>query len=201
MMTKLVLYLHEFRSKTHFENVKFICVNVLMWLCWSMLTGLLFTYGVTGSGKTFTMTGSPGEGGLLPRSLDMIFNSIGPFQAKRFVSLILCEVGEGNFVWKPLWSWKYFCIRCLNQTTKMGWRFRVKLMLCWSDRSATASSRCPKHHPLGNWGILFSVLFVEFEEIESKLYSDCFLKLTCHLFSQAKGWSRVCRYDTFRGSM
>ncbi|XP_070683854.1 kinesin-like protein KIF23 isoform X2 [Pempheris klunzingeri] len=31
------------------------------------------------------MTGSPGEGGLLPRSLDMLFNSIGPFQAKRFV--------------------------------------------------------------------------------------------------------------------
>ncbi|KAM8893634.1 kinesin-like protein KIF23 isoform 2-T2 [Spinachia spinachia] len=47
--------------------------------------GLLFTYGVTGSGKTFTMTGSPGEGGLLPRCLDMLFNTIGPFQAKRFV--------------------------------------------------------------------------------------------------------------------
>uniref|UniRef100_A0A8B9PDG3 Kinesin-like protein n=1 Tax=Apteryx owenii TaxID=8824 RepID=A0A8B9PDG3_APTOW len=47
--------------------------------------GLLFTYGVTGSGKTHTMTGSPGDGGLLPRCLDMIFNSIGPFQAKRFV--------------------------------------------------------------------------------------------------------------------
>ncbi|XP_068170475.1 kinesin-like protein KIF23 isoform X3 [Antennarius striatus] len=47
--------------------------------------GLLFTYGVTGSGKTYTMTGSPGEGGLLPRCLDMLFNSIGPFQAKRFV--------------------------------------------------------------------------------------------------------------------
>ncbi|XP_067351941.1 kinesin-like protein KIF23 isoform X4 [Channa argus] len=47
--------------------------------------GLLFTYGVTGSGKTFTMTGSPGEGGLLPRALDMLFNSISPFQAKRFV--------------------------------------------------------------------------------------------------------------------
>uniref|UniRef100_A0A8C7W487 Kinesin-like protein n=1 Tax=Oncorhynchus mykiss TaxID=8022 RepID=A0A8C7W487_ONCMY len=46
---------------------------------------LLFTYGVTGSGKTFTMTGSPGQGGLLPRSLDMIFNSVGPYQAKRFV--------------------------------------------------------------------------------------------------------------------
>ncbi|XP_034291468.1 kinesin-like protein KIF23 isoform X4 [Pantherophis guttatus] len=47
--------------------------------------GLLFTYGVTGSGKTHTMTGSPGEGGLLPRCLDMIFNSIAPFQAKRYV--------------------------------------------------------------------------------------------------------------------
>ncbi|XP_038622979.1 kinesin-like protein KIF23 isoform X1 [Tachyglossus aculeatus] len=47
--------------------------------------GLLFTYGVTGSGKTHTMTGSPGDGGLLPRCLDMIFNSIGAFQAKRYV--------------------------------------------------------------------------------------------------------------------
>ncbi|XP_039629151.1 kinesin-like protein KIF23 isoform X4 [Polypterus senegalus] len=47
--------------------------------------GLLFTYGVTGSGKTYTMTGSPGQGGLLPRCLNMIFNSIGPYQAKRFV--------------------------------------------------------------------------------------------------------------------
>ncbi|XP_029910081.1 kinesin-like protein KIF23 isoform X2 [Myripristis murdjan] len=47
--------------------------------------GLLFTYGVTGSGKTFTMTGCPGQGGLLPRSLDMIFNSVGPYQAKRYV--------------------------------------------------------------------------------------------------------------------
>ncbi|XP_048338047.1 LOW QUALITY PROTEIN: kinesin-like protein KIF23 [Sphaerodactylus townsendi] len=32
--------------------------------------GLLFTYGVTGSGKTHTMTGSSGDGGLLPRCLD-----------------------------------------------------------------------------------------------------------------------------------
>ncbi|XP_053129055.1 kinesin-like protein KIF23 isoform X2 [Hemicordylus capensis] len=47
--------------------------------------GLLFTYGVTGSGKTHTMTGSPGDGGLLPRCLDTIFNSIRPLQAKRYV--------------------------------------------------------------------------------------------------------------------
>lgn len=53
------------------------------------VVGLLFTYGVTGSGKTHTMTGSPGEGGLLPHCLGMIFNSIGSFQAKRYVSVIL----------------------------------------------------------------------------------------------------------------
>ncbi|XP_056134870.1 kinesin-like protein KIF23 [Lampris incognitus] len=47
--------------------------------------GLLFTYGVTGSGKTYTMTGCLGEGGLLPRCLDILFNSVGPYQAKRFV--------------------------------------------------------------------------------------------------------------------
>ncbi|XP_058502034.1 kinesin-like protein KIF23 isoform X1 [Solea solea] len=47
--------------------------------------GLLFTYGVTGSGKTFTMTGSPGQGGLLPHSLSMIFNSIQPYQAQRYI--------------------------------------------------------------------------------------------------------------------
>lgn len=38
------------------------------------------------------MTGSPGEGGLLPRCLDMIFNSIGSFQAKRYVSIIFYVV-------------------------------------------------------------------------------------------------------------
>ena len=37
---------------------------------------LLFTYGVTNSGKTYTIQGTPEDGGLLPRSLDVIFNSI-----------------------------------------------------------------------------------------------------------------------------
>ncbi|XP_054719121.1 kinesin-like protein KIF23 [Uloborus diversus] len=47
--------------------------------------GLLFTYGITSSGKTYTMTGSPQDGGLLPRSLDAIFNSISDYQAKKYV--------------------------------------------------------------------------------------------------------------------
>ena len=40
--------------------------------------GLLFTYGVTNSGKTYTVQGGTQEGtaGILPRTLDVIFNSI-----------------------------------------------------------------------------------------------------------------------------
>ncbi|XP_061088732.1 kinesin-like protein KIF20B [Conger conger] len=37
---------------------------------------LVFTYGVTNAGKTFTFLGSESESGVLPRSLDIIFNSI-----------------------------------------------------------------------------------------------------------------------------
>ncbi|KAL4002158.1 Kinesin motor domain family protein [Acanthocheilonema viteae] len=39
---------------------------------------LLFTYGITGSGKTYTMTGNTEEEsiGILPRTLDVIFNSL-----------------------------------------------------------------------------------------------------------------------------
>lgn len=39
---------------------------------------LLFTYGVTNSGKTYTVQGGTEQGsaGILPRSLDVIFNSI-----------------------------------------------------------------------------------------------------------------------------
>ena len=38
--------------------------------------GLLFAYGITGSGKTFTMTGNPEHTGILPRTLDVLFNSL-----------------------------------------------------------------------------------------------------------------------------
>ncbi|XP_076439064.1 kinesin-like protein KIF23 [Babylonia areolata] len=47
--------------------------------------GLLFSYGITSSGKTYTMTGVPEDQGILPRSLDVLFNSIGHLQAKKYV--------------------------------------------------------------------------------------------------------------------
>ncbi|KOB71648.1 Kinesin-like protein KIF23 [Operophtera brumata] len=47
--------------------------------------GLLFTYGVTGSGKTFTMTGEPQNCGILPRCLNAIFKTINDYQAHKYV--------------------------------------------------------------------------------------------------------------------
>ncbi|XP_052261516.1 kinesin-like protein KIF23 isoform X2 [Dreissena polymorpha] len=47
--------------------------------------GLLFTYGITSSGKTYTMTGTPQDQGILPRCLDVLFNSIGEYQSKKYV--------------------------------------------------------------------------------------------------------------------
>ncbi|CBY32587.1 unnamed protein product [Oikopleura dioica] len=45
-------------------------------------SGLLFNYGVTSSGKTYTMTGSPNQPGFLPRAMEMIFSSIDGHQTK-----------------------------------------------------------------------------------------------------------------------
>ncbi|XP_076654746.1 kinesin-like protein KIF23 [Halictus rubicundus] len=46
---------------------------------------LLFTYGVTGSGKTYTMSGNEYDAGIMPRSLDVVFNSIANYQTKKFI--------------------------------------------------------------------------------------------------------------------
>lgn len=46
---------------------------------------LLFTYGVTGSGKTYTMTGNLRHRGVMPRCLDVLFRTISDYQAKKFV--------------------------------------------------------------------------------------------------------------------
>lgn len=45
--------------------------------------GLIFTYGITGSGKTYTMEGLKSDPGLIYRTIDFLFNSIGAQQTKK----------------------------------------------------------------------------------------------------------------------
>ncbi|TFK76778.1 kinesin-domain-containing protein [Pluteus cervinus] len=57
--------------------------------------GLLFTYGVTNSGKTYTVQGGTNEGsaGIVPRTFDVIFNSIeGLHGDGRFRPVRLCGI-------------------------------------------------------------------------------------------------------------
>jgi len=54
------------------------------------ILGLCFMYGITGSGKTHTMNGTPSDGGVLPRCLDVVFNSIGQLQTNRCVRFLIC---------------------------------------------------------------------------------------------------------------
>lgn len=49
------------------------------------MLGLLFTYGITSSGKTFTVTGNSQDCGLLPRTLDVLFNSVKESLSRKFV--------------------------------------------------------------------------------------------------------------------
>lgn len=45
---------------------------------------LLLSYGVTGSGKTYTLAGETSNPGIMPRSIDTIFNSLEGLQAPKF---------------------------------------------------------------------------------------------------------------------
>ncbi|OQV25628.1 Membrane metallo-endopeptidase-like 1 [Hypsibius exemplaris] len=47
-------------------------------------SGLLFTYGITSSGKTFTMQGRREQPGILPRTLDTLFNTVRPNLAAKY---------------------------------------------------------------------------------------------------------------------
>jgi len=56
-----------------------------------LFVDVLFTYGITGSGKTYTMMGPLNNPGLIPRSFDVIFNSVGPYLGKKYVRFISLE--------------------------------------------------------------------------------------------------------------
>ncbi|VVC44885.1 Kinesin motor domain, conserved site,P-loop containing nucleoside triphosphate hydrolase,Kinesin motor [Cinara cedri] len=47
-------------------------------------SSLLLAYGISGSGKSYTMTGNQEDDGIVGRSFDVIFNSIKDYQARKF---------------------------------------------------------------------------------------------------------------------
>lgn len=67
-------------QKDVFEEIAYPLVQDLL----NGKDGLLFTYGITSSGKTYTLTGNCLNPGILPRTLDVIFNTIDQRQARKF---------------------------------------------------------------------------------------------------------------------
>ncbi|THH12142.1 hypothetical protein EW145_g161 [Phellinidium pouzarii] len=75
---QLYTFSHVFPPETH--QAEFFTKTTLP-LVYDLLqgqNGLIFTYGVTNSGKTYTIQGGsqPDTAGLLPRTLDVVFNSL-----------------------------------------------------------------------------------------------------------------------------
>ncbi|XP_043480547.1 kinesin-like protein KIF23 [Leptopilina heterotoma] len=81
----LTTFTHVFPQETSQKEVFHIVALPLIENLFQGKNSLLFTYGITGSGKTFTMTGNDREGGIMPRTLDVIFNSVANYQAKKFI--------------------------------------------------------------------------------------------------------------------
>lgn len=71
-----------------FANQKEVFNNVALPLLKDLVngkSGLLFTYGITGSGKTFTLTGDQSNAGIMPRCINTLFNTISDYQARKFL--------------------------------------------------------------------------------------------------------------------
>ena len=88
----------------------------LMHFSHTPILGLLFAYGITNSGKTYTMAGEADEPGILPRSLDVIFNSIADVQAPKYVCTCI-----------TIWN-----MHCADNTVMDSFRLFVhNVYACW----------------------------------------------------------------------
>jgi len=72
---------------TEYESQDVVFQNMGLPLIEQLLAGkssLIFAYGISGSGKSYTMTGNQEDGGIVGRCFDVIFNSIQNYQAGRY---------------------------------------------------------------------------------------------------------------------
>ncbi|XP_058059143.1 protein claret segregational [Anopheles bellator] len=72
---------HVFHSRTQQEDI-FDNVSPLVQSALDGYNVCIFAYGQTGSGKTYTMDGVPDSMGVIPRTIDLIFNAVSDY--KRF---------------------------------------------------------------------------------------------------------------------
>ena len=135
---------------------------------------LLFTYGATSAGKTWTMQGDTGNSGIIPRSLDTVFNTIGtqisntvPVQPVGFNRVVGISQGELEQARKD----KETVFRLgldLNKKTGGGRLSPDISTLSGCSAASTGSSVCSSGPDLANLHSLFPSLASRDKE-DSKL--------------------------------
>lgn len=91
--------------------------------------GLIFTYGITGSGKTYTMEGKNSNPGLIYRTIDFIFNSVGGQQTKKN---IIENDGSNGYLINPDSESIY---PSLNRTTANIYSQAIPSVVKWKNRA------------------------------------------------------------------
>ncbi|KAF8761324.1 Kinesin protein [Rhizoctonia solani] len=91
--------------------------------------GLVFAYGVTNSGKTFTIQGGngKGEGGLLPRTLDVLFNSIDGLHGEN-------KMQSGALLNVPVW--RKSPVMVLPSSLRMGLQWKPDVESLMGEEAA-----------------------------------------------------------------
>ncbi|XP_040565235.1 uncharacterized protein [Lepeophtheirus salmonis] len=143
---------------------------------------LIFTYGATSSGKTFTVQGTLNNPGILPRSLDTIFNSLGsdriientplkPCGFDTFESCSFQDVKEEKDFVLSLGSY-------LHQVVDEDSTTSSSSSSCTADMSATNREREKTEiEGLNHEGMFYS-LWISFAEIYNETIYDLFEKVS-----------------------
>ena len=164
--------------------------------CLEGKNGLLFTYGVTGSGKTFTVTGDPRNPGILPRTLDTVFNSIQEYQATKYT--FVPDGQNGFFINSPEEASKMREAKRMEEKTAVATPSRsqrqrskevkqLKSNMKWvTEREMDDTSIDVKHK-----GNRFSI-FVSYIEVYNNYIYDL---LDCSLTEKNSPQSKMIRED------
>nr|XP_040565182.1 kinesin-like protein KIF20A [Lepeophtheirus salmonis]XP_040565183.1 kinesin-like protein KIF20A [Lepeophtheirus salmonis] len=151
---------------------------------------LIFTYGATSSGKTFTVQGTLNNPGILPRSLDTIFNSLGseriientplkPCGFDTFQSCSFQDVQEEKEFVISLGSYLHQAVQDDSTTSSSS---------CTVDMSTTHREREKTEiEGLNHEGMFYS-LWISFAEIYNENIFDLFEKVS--LSKKLRGNSR-----------
>ncbi|KAM6105822.1 LOW QUALITY PROTEIN: kinesin-like protein KIF20B [Pterocles gutturalis] len=143
---------------------------------------LIFTYGVTNAGKTYTFQGTEDDIGILPRSMDMLFKSIQgklytamdlkPYRCRDYIKLTKDQVREESAIKNSILRLKKEVDYQKSTSSKAPVDSKdVKELLKDSEQSSTSVENCVK----------FSV-WVSFFEI----YNDCFYDLLVPISNDKK---------------